>query len=154
MRSTRPRRSSGSSPIPGRDEALTADRHPPAPAGSPRVPEMVVDGPKVMRLEGAVSAVLDELHHVDVRVWDEPRINQLVARILAEVGSSLPDPLLDELGRLVGPLVDGERHPSTVRVVLAQLEGWLAAVLAEAMAAVASGQVVPAAGPAMPPPPV
>ena len=110
-----------------------------------------IDGPKVMRLEGAVSAVLDELHHVDVRVWDEPRINQLVARILAEVGSCLPDPLLDELGRLVGPLTDGARSPSTVRVVLAQLEGWLGAVLAEAIAAVASGRVVPPPAPsAMP----
>ena len=113
----------------------------------------MVDGPKIMRLEGAVSAVLDELHHVDVRVWDEPRINQLVARVLAEVGSCLPDPLLDELVRLVGPLTDGARTPSTVRVVLAQLEGWLAAVLAEAMAAVAFGRVVPPTTPGVPRPP-
>ena len=112
-----------------------------------------VDGPKLMRLEGAVSAVLDELHHVDARAWDEPRVDQLVARTLAEVGSCLPDPLLDELGRLVGPLGDGERSPSTVRVVLAQLEGWLAAIMVEATAAVGAGQVVvPAATPPLPPP--
>lgn len=105
-----------------------------------------------MRLEGAVSAVLDELHHVDRHTWDEPRVNQLVARVLAEAGSCLPDPLLDELGRLVGPLADAERSPSTVRVVLAQLEGWLAAILAEAMAAVAAGQVVAPATPPRPGP--
>lgn len=105
-----------------------------------------------MRLEGAVSAVLDELRHVDVRTWDDPRVNQLVARILAEVGSCLPDPLLDELGRLVGPLTDEERSPSTVRVVLAQLEGWLAAILAEAMAAVAAGAVVATVTPPLPSP--
>src|SRR5579884_2019716 len=93
----------------------------PANAPSLPAPDEVIDGSKLMRLEGAVAAVLDELHHVEVRKWDEPRIDQLVARILAEVGSCLPDSLLDELVRLVGPLKDGERSPSTVRVVLAQL---------------------------------
>lgn len=110
-------------------------------------PDTVIDGSKLMRLEGAVAAVLDELHHVEVRTWDEGRIDQLVARILAEIGSCLPDPLLDELVRLVGPLRDGVRSPSTVRVVLAQLEGWLSAVVAEAMSAVVMGQVVRATTP-------
>lgn len=128
------------------DDALTAERVPPGPRP---VPHDAVDGPKLMRLEGAVSAVLDELHHADAQAWDEPRVNQLVARTLAEVGSCLPDPLLDELGRLVGPLREDAPSPSTVRVVLAQLEGWLAAILAEALAAVASGRVV--VPPAMPP---
>ena len=122
------------------------------PGPSHAVSAAAVDGPKLMRLEGAVSAVLYELHHVDRRAWDEPRVDQLVARILAEVGSCLPDPLLDELGRLVGPLGEGDRSPSTVRVVLAQLEGWLAAILAEAMAAVADGQMVATATPPLRPP--
>lgn len=122
----------------------------PANAPSLPAPDEVIDGSKLMRLEGAVAAVLDELHHVEVRKWDEPRIDQLVARILAEVGSCLPDSLLDELVRLVGPLKDGERSPSTVRVVLAQLEGWLSAVVAEAMSAVVIGQVV---RPPLPTPP-
>lgn len=114
--------------------------------------DTVIDGSKLMRLEGAVAAVLDELHHVEVRTWDEGRIDQLVARILAEIGSCLPDPLLDELVRLIGPLRDGVRSPSTVRVVLAQLEGWLSAVVAEAMSAVVMGQVVRPTTPGPPAP--
>lgn len=117
--------------------APTAPSGPEVPAGND-----VIDGSKLMRLEGEVSAILEELHQVDGDAWDEPRVNQLVARILAEVGSCLPDALLDELRRLIGPLRDPAPGPSTVRVVLAQLEGWLSAVVAEAMSAVVVGQVV------------
>ena len=130
---------------------MAPDESPTIAASIPPV-DTVIDGSKLMRLEGAVAAVLDELHHVEVRTWDEERIDQLVARILAEIGSCLPDPLLDELVRLIGPLRDGVRSPSTVRVVLAQLEGWLSAVVAEAMSAVVMGQVVRSTTPGPPAP--
>ncbi|HEV2368901.1 MAG TPA: proteasome activator [Acidimicrobiales bacterium] len=103
----------------------------------------VIDGPKVMRLQQMLGVLLAEMHAVEPDSEEEAHATRCVPRLLAEVGSALPDELLEELGLLVGPISD-ELTPSSARIILAQIEGWLGALAAEALSAVRTGQVVPA----------
>jgi len=102
-----------------------------------------VNGAKVLRLQQALAALVDELRTVEADSDEERRLIRLVPLLLAEVGSALPDPLLDELEVLVGRR-PAELSPSAARVVLAQLSGWLTALAAEGEISLAAGpQAVP-----------
>ena len=113
----------------------------PAPPGG-GYEGFVVNGPKLIRLESALASVRSELQTVDPGSVADDRVDRLVLRLLVEVGSCLPEPLLEELRRLVGP---NAGHGRVARLTLAQLEGWLGAVAMEALSALSAGQVVPAA---------
>jgi len=105
-----------------------------------------VDGPKLLRLRQALAALLAEVGKVDPDPDEEHWLIAAVPRMLAEVGSSLPDSLLDELGRLVGPTCGPRLTACSARLVLSQLEGWLDALAAEAFASFASGTIASTAG--------
>ena len=51
------------------------------------------------------------------------------ARLVVELGSSLSDEALDELGRLIPRLPDAATTPGELRVLEAQLVGWVSGVL-------------------------
>jgi hypothetical protein len=105
------------------------------------LPDDVVDGPKLIRLQRAIGSLLDEMHGLDRDRDEQVQLVKLVPRILAEVGSSLPNELLAELGLLVGPVPE-DLTADGARVILAQVEGWVGALAAEALAAVRAGQIV------------
>ena len=82
-----------------------------------------VQGLKLLRLDAALAAVRQELHDLPVDRDVAPRVATTATRLLAEVGSALPDTLLDELHALVGC---GDRLSlDEARVIVAQLQGWV-----------------------------
>lgn len=83
------------------------------------------DGPKLGRMHALASRLLEELHHGDLDTPSRQRLKQLSFALLVEVGSALDDRLLDELGRLaVLPPCD-DPSDEELRVLDAQLVGWL-----------------------------
>ena len=108
----------------------------PAEIGDQPADGMTADGldaPKLLRLRQAIAALLGELHQIEPDSREEQRLIETVPRLLAEVGSSLPNPLLEELGMMVGPLRDGSLTGASARIVLAQVEGWVDALAMEAL---------------------
>lgn len=95
-----------------------------ARATEPDDTSLVVLAPaKVMRLAAMVDAIVDELHDEPVDVATRARLRQLYRAALVEVGSTLSDPLLDELSHLQ-PSSDVVTDDD-LRVAVAQLAGWL-----------------------------
>lgn len=86
--------------------------------------DLVVLAPaKVVRLAEMIDAITDELHDEPIDRAARARLRDLYRVVLVEVGSTLSDPLLDELAHLQqSPEVGSDDE---MRVVVAQLAGWL-----------------------------
>ncbi len=82
-----------------------------------------VQGLKLLRLEAARAAVRREWHDLPADLDATPRVATTATRLLAEVGSTLPDSLLDELHELVGR--GDQLSVDEARVIVAQLQGWV-----------------------------
>lgn len=89
---------------------------------------LVIDGTKLLRLEATLDAVLGELPTEVGGERETRRFDELTSRLLAEVGSTLPDPLLDELHRLLGSFPE-PLSLRQLRILLVQLEGWVDGLL-------------------------
>jgi hypothetical protein len=97
---------------------------PSEPAGE----EMLVELPKVTRLRWMVAEIVRELHEMPAAEVTTERLTQVHHRVLVEVGSTLSDDLLAELGRFTPP-EDADATVDEVRVAEAQLLGWLDGLL-------------------------
>ncbi len=86
-----------------------------------------VHGLKLLRLESALTALRRELHDLPAGLDAGPCVATAATRLLAEVGSTLPDALLEELHVLVGR-GDG-LSADEARVIVAQLQGWVEGLL-------------------------
>lgn len=88
-----------------------------------------VDPVKLIRLAWMLVALLDETRLADLDEGARARLAGTVQRSLAELGSALPDELMEELAALM-PL-PRDRPPSRTDLLLleAQLVGWLRGVL-------------------------
>jgi hypothetical protein len=106
---------------------------------------VVVNGAKAVRMLWMLVSLLDELHRDDLDEAARDRMQHLLERTLVELGSALPDDLLDELAVFVVP-ASGE-HPtaSELRMFEAQLLGWLEGLLSTAHMAVVVEEHPPAA---------
>jgi hypothetical protein len=122
--------------------------HPSGPA--PDVPddppqedsELVLSPGKVVRLGAMVDAIVEELHDGPVDSAARTRVRDLYRTALIEVGSTLSDPLLDELAHLQpAHHVDSD---DDLRIVVAQLAGWIHG-LRDGMASGAVPFMLPAA---------
>ncbi len=95
-----------------------------ASAAAPDEASLVVLAPaKVVRLAEMVDAIVDELHDEPVDGATRARLRQLYRAALVEVGSTLSDPLLDELSHLQPS--SAVASDDDLRVAVAQLAGWL-----------------------------
>lgn len=92
-----------------------------------------------------LEAVVAESRAVGLDSVEIDNLTSSLESFLVEVGSCLPESLLDELSALVGPLRVGPVDRTTFRVVLAQLEGWVRALAAEALLSVETSHM--ASGP-------
>jgi hypothetical protein len=106
-------------------------------AGAPAEPAEPVepvepDPVKLVRLAWMLVALLDETRIATLDVSARARLAGTVQRSLAELGSALPDVLVDELAVLI-PL-PRDRPPSQADLLIleAQLVGWLRGLLAPA----------------------
>jgi hypothetical protein len=84
-----------------------------------------VDVAKLGRMHGLVLNLLAELRQIELDAASVDRLESLTQQTLVEIGSAVPDELLAELGRFMGGAsVDGPTADE-LRVVEAQLLGWL-----------------------------
>lgn len=95
--------------------------------------DLVLTPAKAIRLSDMMLSLLDELHEATERdVMDDiarARLAAIYGAALVEIGSSVSDPLLDELSTLMTPIVDGASSLDEVRVAMAQLSGWILGLL-------------------------
>jgi hypothetical protein len=98
--------------------------------------ETIVNGGKLVRMTWMLDALFEELRSIPLDDPGRERLHHLLQRSLVEVGSSLPDGLLEELARLVAPVSDGHPTVGELQTVHAQVVGWLEGLLATASMAV------------------
>ncbi len=106
--------------------------------------EAVEEPAKVMRIGSMIKQLLEEVRGAEL---DEPargRLKEIYETSIAELGQALSPDLRDELDRVTSPFADGDSPSGAeLRVVQAQLVGWLeglfhglqAALFAQQMAA-------------------
>jgi Protein of unknown function (DUF2587) len=88
---------------------------------------------KAMRLLGALSDGLDELHRVNLDDAARSRVIATHRAALIEVASTVSDALMDEMVALRFEPLDGEATVDEIKVAEAQLVGWAnGLILAEA----------------------
>jgi Bacterial proteasome activator len=88
---------------------------------------------KAMRLLGALSDGLDELHRVNLDDAARSRVIATHRAALIEVASTVSDALVDEMVALRFEPLDGEATVDEIKVAEAQLVGWVnGVILAEA----------------------
>jgi hypothetical protein len=106
-------------------------------AAAPAVPAVaggeLVAPAKAMRLLGALSDGLDELHRVSLDDAARSRVITTHRAALIEVASTVCDALMDEMLALRFEPLDGEATVDEIKVAEAQLVGWVnGLILAEA----------------------
>jgi hypothetical protein len=88
---------------------------------------------KAMRLLGALSDGLDELHRVNLDDAARSRVIATHRAALIEVASTVSDGLMDEMVALRFEPLDGKATIDEIKVAEAQLVGWVnGLILAEA----------------------
>jgi hypothetical protein len=82
-----------------------------------------IDGGKLLRLHDSLAAMVDESTRAELDAAVTGDLRAVTGRFLVEIGSALPDDLLDELRLLVGATDD------ELRLLRRQLLGWVEGVL-------------------------
>lgn len=83
----------------------------------------VVAPGKVLRLATMIDAIVEELHDRPVDGANRARIQIMYRDALVEIGSTLSDPLLEELARLQP--TKGVSSDDELRIDITLLAGWL-----------------------------
>ena len=91
-----------------------------------------LDPVKLVRLSWMLVALLDETRVAGLDAHARARLASTVQRALAELGSALPDDLMEELAALVPLPVDRPPTQTDLLIVEGQLVGWLRGLLAPA----------------------
>ena len=103
-----------------------------------------VSAPKLMRIASMTRALLDEVRQSDL---DEPgrrRLAEIHERSLEEMQDILSDDLRRELDDMFQPIDEATATESELRLVQAQLVGWLEGLFAGIQATLVSQQVAAA----------
>jgi hypothetical protein len=88
----------------------------------------IVNPLKLARVHGMALALIDELHRGQLDDPSRTRLEHLTYDTLVETGSAVPDELLEELHRLVQPADQPTASDDELRLLWAQLLGWLKGV--------------------------
>ncbi len=98
----------------------------PAEADEKAGGEFIEEPAKVMRVGAMLRQLLDELREASLDEGSRDRLKDIYDTSLNELGSALSPDLRDELNRITLPFSDDEiPSESELRVVKAQLVGWL-----------------------------
>ena len=137
-----------------------------APSGEPSPESSGADGPvkltdgdevnafKLARIHAMSEKLIDELHQGGLDDQSLARLEQVTGQTLVEMGSAVPDNLLEELAHLFGPSM-GQPSEAELRVVWAAMLGWLhGLVLGEQLSQEVPTPLPPSPdeGPSLPPP--
>ncbi len=105
----------------------------------------ITEPSKLIRIASMTRAMLDEVRQAEV---DEPgrrRLAEIYANSLDQLRESLSDDLQDELESIFQPLHKEETSESELRIVQAQLVGWLEGLFHGIQASLFSQQAAAAA---------
>ena len=90
-------------------------------------------------------AMLDEVRQAELDEAGRTRLMQIYASSLGQLRDSLSDDLQQELDEMFGPLEGAEVSESELRIVQAQLVGWLEGLFHGIQASIFSQQAAAAA---------
>lgn len=96
---------------------------------------------KLLRMAGMVQAMLDEVRTVDLDEAARTRLAGIHNRMVEELGDLVSDELRSELNELEVEATDGDPSGAELRIVQAQLAGWLQGLFHGIQASVASQQL-------------
>ena len=87
--------------------------------------EVVSQPSKLIRIATMIKSMLEEVRQASLDEAGRQRLRQIHERSLAELSEVLSDDLKEELGDVMLPFDDGTPSESELRIVQAQLVGWL-----------------------------
>ena len=90
--------------------------------------ETLLNAKKLARVHAMASALIDELHRGDLDDLSRHRLEHLTFDTLVEMGSAVPDDLLEELRRLVPPGEGLNATDAELRILWAQILGWIGGI--------------------------
>lgn len=85
----------------------------------------ITEPSRLIRIASMTRAMLEEVRQADVDEQGRRRLAEIYTRSLAQLRESLSDDLRDELESIFQPLHMEETSESELRIVQAQLVGWL-----------------------------
>ena len=100
---------------------------------------------RLLRIASMTRAMLDEVRQADLDEAGRDRLVQIYASSMGQLKESLSDDLVEELDEMFGPLEGSEVTESEMRIVQAQLVGWLEGLFHGIQASVFSQQAAAAA---------
>lgn len=103
-----------------------------------------IQAPKLMRIASMTRALLDELRHSDLDEAGRRRLVEIHERSLEEMQDVLSEDLQQELAEMFLPLSSETSTESELRLVQAQLVGWLEGLFAGIQASLWSQQAAAA----------
>lgn len=89
-----------------------------------------IDAARLLRYAVSLQAMVEELRSIPVPLAVE-RMSAIVGERIEDADRILPPALAAELHRLVHPLLATGETDRDLRVVLAQLDGWLGGLIGE-----------------------
>ena len=100
---------------------------------------------KLIRIASMTRAMLDEVRQSELDERGRRRLSEIYHRTLDQLKTSLGADLTDELESIFGPLEAGTASESELRLVQAQLVGWLEGLFHGIQASLVSQQAAAAA---------
>jgi len=100
---------------------------------------------RLLRIASMTRAMLEEVRQADLDEAGRARLLQIYSSSMSQLKDSLSDDLVEELDEMFGPLEGREVTESELRLVQAQLVGWLEGLFHGIQASVFSQQAAAAA---------
>src|SRR4051812_6703306 len=114
----------GTMPMPGPQDGETAGQE-----GMPSMTDMVEEPAKVMRIGTMIKQLLEEVRAAPLDDASRNRLRDIHAASIRELEEGLSPELREELERITLPFAEGETpSDAELRIVQAQLVGWLEGV--------------------------
>ncbi len=131
------------------DESALSSDGPPSvvladqtPSPEPEGPEDAITSPaKVLRIGAMTKQLLDEVRHAPLDEAGRARLKEIYETSVHELGECLSEDLRQELSRLTSPFTSDIPSEAELRVVQAQLVGWLEGLFHGIQAALFSQQM-------------
>jgi hypothetical protein len=105
----------------------------------------ITEPSKLIRIASMTRAMLDEVRQAELDERGRRRLGEIYTNSLDQLRESLSDDLQDELESIFQPLHTGETSESELRIVQAQLVGWLEGLFHGIQASLFSQQAAAAA---------
>ncbi len=113
----------------------------PAPENDSKNEDVITQPAKVLRIGAMTKQLLEEVRHAPLDEAGRSRLREIYETSVRELGEALNEDLRDELARLSSPFEDDTPSEAELRIVQAQLVGWLEGLFHGIQAALFSQQM-------------